>query len=168
MTIDGETKKFTKGDTYFIPQGTKHRATVYKGYKAVTLFDQTGAALDQSSLVNCLAESLMIPSFALQDYIKWEPVDDNHAKATITYYGKSVSGIFTFNQTGEMITFETYDRYIVETNGDSKLVKWTASCGNYKKHNGILQPTSLKAAWNYTSDEDFVYFNGENIKILYY
>lgn len=40
MTIDGETKKFTKGDTYFIPQGTKHRATVYKGYKAVTLFDQ--------------------------------------------------------------------------------------------------------------------------------
>lgn len=136
--------------------------------KTITLFDQKSEAMDQSSLVNCLAESLMMPSIALQDYIKWESIDDEHAKATITYNGKSVSGIFTFNQSGEMIRFETNDRYIIETNGDSKLVKWTASCGNYRKHNGILKPSSLKAAWNYSNGDEFVYFKGDNIIIEYY
>jgi len=136
--------------------------------KTITLFDQKGTDMNQSSLVNCLAESLMMPSIALQDYIKWEEVDDYHAKATITYYGISVSGIFTFNESGEMMYFETNDRYIVETNGDSKLVKWTASCENYKDNNGILQPASLKAAWNYPNGEEFVYFKGDDIKIEYH
>lgn len=48
--------------------------------KSVVLFNQTGEAMNQSSLVNCLAESLMVPSIALQDFIKWETVDENQVK----------------------------------------------------------------------------------------
>lgn len=40
MTIEGKTTIFIKGDTYFIPKGAKHSAKIFKGYKAVTLFDQ--------------------------------------------------------------------------------------------------------------------------------
>lgn len=39
--------------------------------KLFTLFDQTGTVMDQSSLVTFLSEIHLIPSTALQDYIKW-------------------------------------------------------------------------------------------------
>jgi quercetin dioxygenase-like cupin family protein len=40
LTIDGEKRTFTKGDTYFIPKDVKHSAKIRKGYKDLTLFNQ--------------------------------------------------------------------------------------------------------------------------------
>jgi len=74
--------------------------------KLFTLFHQTGKTMDQSSQVTFLAESLLIPSAALQDYIFWEPIDDSQAKATMTYYGMAVSGVFKFNVQGEMLSLQ--------------------------------------------------------------
>jgi hypothetical protein len=59
--------------------------------KSITLFNETGEAMNKSSLADCLAESLLMPNLALQDFIKWEEIDETHAKATITYYGISAS-----------------------------------------------------------------------------
>ena len=62
--------------------------------KSITLFDQTGPTMDKASLVTFLSECLLVPNAALQDYITWEAVDDLHARATISYYGISASGMF--------------------------------------------------------------------------
>jgi quercetin dioxygenase-like cupin family protein len=40
LTIDGKEYVFKKGDTYFIPKGVKHSATIKRGYRDLTLFDQ--------------------------------------------------------------------------------------------------------------------------------
>ena len=40
ITIGGETRILSKGDTYYIPQGVKHSARIKKGYKDLTLFNQ--------------------------------------------------------------------------------------------------------------------------------
>jgi len=40
LTIGGKKYTFKKGDTYFIPEGVKHRAKIKQGYKDITLFDQ--------------------------------------------------------------------------------------------------------------------------------
>ena len=66
--------------------------------------------MDKACLVTILSESLIIPNVALQDYIQWEELDETHAKATITYYGISASGIFTFDRNGAMVSFDTKDR----------------------------------------------------------
>lgn len=128
--------------------------------KLFTLFHQTGKALDKSSLVTFLSESLLIPSAALQDYISWQAIDDYHAKATISYYGISASGIFTFNEKGEMLSFTTDDREAVSTDGTSEKVKWSVVCGDYKEINGIKKPTAFQAVWHY-DDGDLVYFKGK-------
>jgi len=128
--------------------------------KLFTLFHQTGNAMDKSSLVTFLSESLLIPNAALQDYIIWEAVDDFHAKATISYYDTSASGVFTFNEKGEMLSFTTNDREAASTNGTSEKVKWSIVCGNYKEINGIRKPTFFQAIWHY-DDGDLVYFNGK-------
>lgn len=128
--------------------------------KLHTLFHQTGAAMDKSSLVTFLSESLLVPDAALQDYMVWEAIDDLHAKATITYYGISTSGIFTFDEKGEMVSFTTDDREAASIDGTSEKVRWSVVCKEYKEINGIKKPTVFRAIWHY-DDGDLVYFNGK-------
>lgn len=134
--------------------------------KVFTLFDQKGEAMDKASLVTCLAESLLLPNLALQEYISWEEIDEIHAKAAITYYGISASGIFTFDDNGAMTCFTTDDREYADTNGNTQQVRWSAVCADYKDVNGIKCPTTLKAVWHFETG-DLVYFDGRDIVIKY-
>ena len=38
LTINDTTKTFSQGDTYYIPAGTKHSATIFAGYADITYF----------------------------------------------------------------------------------------------------------------------------------
>lgn len=134
--------------------------------KTLTLFNEKGAAMDKASLADCLAESLLMPNLALQDYIKWEEIDETKAKATISYYGKSASGIFLFDSNGEMISFTTDDREYNDGNGKKQKAKWSALCGDYKDVDGIKYPTTLKGVWHLDTG-DLVYFDSSNITIEY-
>jgi len=128
--------------------------------KLHTLFYQTGKGMDKSSLVTFLSESLIVPNAALQNYIVWAAVDDLHARATISYYGISASGVFAFNERGEMLSFTTDDREAASTDGTSEKVKWSIICKDYKEINGIRKPTVFQAIWNY-DDGDLIYFDGQ-------
>lgn len=132
--------------------------------KLFTLFNQTGENMDKASLVTYLSECLIIPNVALQDFVVWEEIDNFHAKATISYYGITASGIFTFNENGEMLSFTTDDRMATAIDGTSEKVKWSAVCGGYVETNGIRRPTVLRAIWHY-DDGDLVYFDGKDIAI---
>ncbi|MDD4169337.1 MAG: hypothetical protein PHD36_03600 [Desulfotomaculaceae bacterium] len=134
--------------------------------KAFTLFDQKGAAMDQASLVTCLAESLFLPTLALQDYIRWEKIDETHAGAVINYYGTSAGGIFTFDDNGAMTSFTTNDREHTDTKGNSQKVKWSAVCGDYEEVDGIKFPSNLKGVWHFETG-DLVYFDGRDISVKY-
>lgn len=128
--------------------------------KAITLFDQTGTDMNKACLVTFLAESLFAPTILLQDYIIFEELSDFKVRATITYGGQTVSGIFTFNEQYEMISFTTNDRAVAGTDGSMEYVPWSALCNDYQfSENGIKYPTKFQAVWNY-ADGDFVYFDG--------
>lgn len=135
--------------------------------KTFTLFDQTGDDMDQSSIATCLSEGIMIPSIFLQDYIKYEEIDKIHVKATISYKNTSASGIFTFNEKGEISSFTTEDRTYADFQGNSKKVKWTAVCSEYQTQNGIKQPKSLKAVWS-LPEGNYTYFDSDNVTIEYH
>lgn len=135
--------------------------------KAITLFNQTGADMDKACLATFLAESLFAPTILLQDYITFEEVSDFEVRATITYGGQRASGIFTFNERYEMISFTTNDRAVTETDGSMEYVPWSAICSDYQiSGNCIKFPTKLQAVWNYP-DGDFVYFDGVISEVSY-
>lgn len=135
--------------------------------KAVTLFDVTGEDMDKACLVTFLAESLFVPSALLQGYITFEEISDFKVKAEITYGGQTASGIFTFNDDYEMVSFTTNDRSVAGADGTMEYVPWSAICGEYETgESGIKMPRVLKAVWNYP-DGDFVYFDGIISKISY-
>lgn len=135
--------------------------------KAITLFDQTGADMDKACLATFLAESLFAPTILLQDYITFKELSNFEVQATITYGGQTASGIFTFNEQYEMISFTTNDRAVAGTDGSMEYVPWSALCSDYQlSENGIKHPTKFQAVWNYP-DGDFVYFDGLISEVSY-
>jgi hypothetical protein len=133
--------------------------------KLFTLFDQRGEAMDQASLVTFLAECLLIPNAALQDYISWEEIDENHAKAIIDYYGTSGSGIFTFADNGALQSFRTADRLATEMDGSVRNAEWSATFEDYQEENGIKKPRQLQAIWHFP-EGDQTYFNENKADII--
>jgi len=132
--------------------------------KIFTLFHQTGEVMDKASLVTFLSEYLIIPNAVLQNYIIWEEIDDLHAKATISYYSITASGIFTFKENGEMLSFTTDDREAVSTDGTSDKVKWSVAYSEYEETKGIKKPTVFQAILHY-DDGDLMYFDGKDVSL---
>lgn len=136
-----------------------------KGYmqvrlaKLFNLVNATGAKIDKSALVTLLAETMIIPTYALQTYIQWEEIDSYSVKGTINYHGLKASGIFYFNSNFEITKFETEDRYLTTKSGELQQTHWTASCEYYHKHGSIRYPTSIRATWNMAIG-DYTYFEG--------
>jgi hypothetical protein len=134
--------------------------------KIITLFDVTGPEMDQSALVTFLAETLIVPNTALQDYIKLEEIDNYKAKVIMNYGGIEVEGIFIFNDKGEFIRFETNDRFMDKGNGVIEKEKWTAEVENYIEREGIRIPGEMGGIWN-LSEGDLVYIDGNITNISY-
>ena len=40
LTIGGETRRYKKGDTYYIPEGVSHSAVFHSAFKAIDIFDE--------------------------------------------------------------------------------------------------------------------------------
>lgn len=135
--------------------------------KSITLFDQTGKDMDKACLATFLAESMFAPSILLQNYISFEEITDYEIKATITYKNQTASGIFTFNEQYEMVSFVTNDRAVTNSDGTMEYIKWSALCSKYAvSEYGIKQPLKLQAVWNY-DDGDFIYFDGTISRMSY-
>lgn len=135
--------------------------------KVITLFDQQGADMDKACLATFLAECMFAPSILTQDYITFEEISEFKIKATITYEGQTASGVFTFNEQYEMISFVTDDRAVSNSDGTYEYVRWSALCSDYVTYeNGIKRPTKMQAVWNY-DDGDFIYFDGEINRLSY-
>lgn len=135
--------------------------------KVFTLFDQKGAEMDKACLVTFLAESLFVPTALLQDYIAFEEISDFEVRATISCAGQTASGIFTFNEQYEMISFTTNDRAAARADGSLEYVPWSALCSSYQlNENGIKCPTKFQAVWNYP-EGDFTYFDGVISEVTY-
>ena len=108
--------------------------------KDITLFGEEGKKIDQAGLVTWLAESMLFPNAALQDFVTWEAIDDTQAKASISWEGISAEGIFTFKENGELESFCTKDKVATDATGNERSVEWTAEFSEYHPVNGILQP----------------------------
>lgn len=133
--------------------------------KLITLFDQTGLAMDKACLITYLAEALFLPEALLKDFITVKQIDERTVEATITNKGVTATGVFHFNDTYEMTSFTTNDRGQISPDGTIEYTPWEAQCENYKTYSdGIKRPTIFRAVWK-NKDSDFVYFDGKISKV---
>ncbi|WNG45915.1 hypothetical protein F0U60_18705 [Archangium minus] len=125
--------------------------------KLITVGDSRGTYMDESALVTVLSETFMAPSFALQSYIKWQPVDEQSARAELTHNGITVGGTFHFNEADELVRFDTNDRW--QDGKPPKKLPWSAHLEGYRVAQGILYPTRVSATWHGPAG-DYTYVTG--------
>lgn len=127
--------------------------------------ESPGIKINQGALHRFLAEICWFPAAALEDYITWEETGKNTARATMETGGTSVSGIFTFSEEGELLSFEA-DRYY-EAGKNAKKEKWVIETLESKNISGYKIPSKSKVTWK-LPDGDFTWLEVEITEIIYY
>ncbi len=111
----------------------------------INLGKETGKKMDEGTLQRYLGEIVWFPSAAVSSFISWEKIDTLTAKATMSYKGTTGSGIFYFNENGDVIKYSAL-RYM-GNDPDSKRYEWVISVEKYAEFEGIRIPSKCSATW---------------------
>ena len=129
-----------------------------------TLGDAKGKEIDQGSMVRYLAELIWSPAAVLNDYIKWEAVDDRSARATMSYKGVTASGTFEFDEDGYPTGFSA-PRFR-DIGGKYSLEQWEISLSEYSTFDGIVVPRKASVTWK-LSEGDFTWYQLELVELSF-
>ncbi|MGI6486507.1 MAG: hypothetical protein GX759_03900 [Thermoanaerobacterales bacterium] len=130
----------------------------------ITVADAAGEEIDQGTLVRYLAETVWFPTAALSNYIEWKQTGQDSAEATMSYKGTTASGVFTFNEKGDVVDF-TAQRYR-EVNRQYSLETWSIRMEDYKEFDGIRIPAKGEVIWKLDKG-DFNWYQFEVTQMEY-
>lgn len=130
----------------------------------ITIANARGYEIDQGTLVRYLNEIMWFPTAYLNDYVQWEPVDSNSARAIMSYRGITASAIVYINNKGEMTDFVA-ERYMA-VDGKYVLETWSTPIIECGAINGIQLPVKGEGVWKLSSGE-FSYIKLEITDIEY-
>ncbi|NPD87912.1 MAG: hypothetical protein HGN29_04265 [Asgard group archaeon] len=121
----------------------------------IPLGKSVGPEMDEASLMRYVSEAPLFPSvFLTAKFISWEEIDSSSVKINIRDRGVKAEGVFTFNNLGEIIKYESTRAR--DTKEGPKPTKWTGNFSDYKDFDGFRIPTYFIAEWN-LPQEDFQY-----------
>lgn len=118
----------------------------------IPVADGTGPHFDSGTALRFLGEIIWFPSAALEPYIAWSPMDDTHAKATLTHGDVQVSAVFAFDKQGRFTSLTAQRSY----NGGA-LETWVIPATEWKSIHGIQVPVQGNALWKLRAG-DFDYY----------
>lgn len=123
-----------------------------------TVEDTRGKHVDRSALIRYLSECPCFPTALLPGrYVSWEPIDDTSARCHLRDRGFHVSGVFYFNEAGQITRFTTDDRVRMLAGGMCCRNSWTGYYKTYKDVRGMQVPTQLTAVWELPDGQHFEY-----------
>lgn len=114
-------------------------------YGLLTIVDASGAQMDQGTMLRYLAEICWFPTAALSPHVSWTAIDSLSALATLTDGERSVSGMFRFDQEGDVLGFEA-DRYMDRPEG-ATLERWVITMEEAKDLGGFRIPVKSSVTW---------------------
>ncbi|MBI3995852.1 MAG: hypothetical protein HY349_07740 [Nitrospirae bacterium] len=150
-------------DAYVAGQGTMQA----KILSLVSVVDEQGKAeLNAGALQRYLAEAVWFPTALLpSESVKWSPIDNSRALATLTDSGTRVSMEFHFSDVGEIIGVFTPGRYR-EVDGKYELTPWEGHFRHYEEREGMRIPVEGDVEWR-LQDGSFPYWKGRIVKVIY-
>jgi len=134
--------------------------------KHFQLFHSTGPEMDQGQLITSLADAVFMPSLFLQDYVTWRTLDERTIEGSIVWNGVSAKGQFTFDDSGDIVRFDTEDRYMDENGKGTSLVPWFVLYENYESDGNYRRPGCVSVNWKLPQGIDN-YFVSDKITISY-
>lgn len=129
-----------------------HGSMVIKLWSLVPVVKtRPGKEIDQSTLVRFMAEMIWYPTAALNDYIEWEGIDANSARAVMSWHGVEATMVFNFDDNGDIVN-TVAPRY-QEVNGAYVLHDWGGIVREYREFNGIRIPNKSDVVWKYQTGD---------------
>ena len=113
----------------------------------ISVANKKGGGLNQGDLLRFLGETQWFPAAALADYIKWEPIDANSARATMTYGGVTASMTFRYEADGRLIECRA-SRYNDARGHDET---WVNTNDSEEDFGEWRLPAAGEARWDYTT-----------------
>jgi hypothetical protein len=139
----------TVQDMYLNGEGNMH----VKLMSAINIVNAKGKEMDEASLMRYFNEMQWFPSSLVSDNVKWEAIDANSARATLTDRGMTVSAIFCFDKDGK-ITNIIAERGRSTDGGKVVRTKWSTPISEYGTYgNGLRLPSKGEAIWHLDSGE---------------
>jgi hypothetical protein len=108
---------------------------------------KTGGGLNQGDLLRYLGEFQWFPAAALADYVTWEGLGPDSARATISHGGVIASMTFVFGADGRLLE-EQAIRY---NDARGRNERWVNRNDSDQVFDGIRVPAVGEARWEYDS-----------------
>ncbi|MBO0935807.1 hypothetical protein J2I47_04525 [Fibrella sp. HMF5335] len=135
-----------------------------KALSVVPVVDAADAKTDQGTLLRYLGEICWFPAAALSPYIAWQPIDDTHAQATMTYKGVTARATFAFDAQHRLVSVSAL-RYMGGGNKGT-LQQWYIPSHAWKTLHGVTIPVKGDVTWQLPTG-DFTYYQWEITDIDY-
>jgi hypothetical protein len=123
-----------------------------KFWSIFPIADATGAEIDQGSSLRWLAEAAWFPYAFAGDSVRWEPIDERSARATLIWNGLPVSAVFEIDGQGRLVHVRA-ERYRDLGGGKSALTSWGGRYSDYRILQGLRVPTSVEVIWHFKEGE---------------
>jgi hypothetical protein len=109
--------------------------------------NKTGGGLNQGDLLRYLGELQWFPAAALADYLSWEELGANSARATMSYRGVTASMTFVFGADGRLLE----ERAIRYNEARGRNERWVNRNDSDQVFGGSRVPAVGEARWEYDS-----------------
>jgi hypothetical protein len=128
-----------------------------------------GPELRAGALQRYLAESVWLPTALLPgERVSWNPIDDSHARATLTDGETSVALEFEFGPEGEILGVYTpgRQRAAAPEPGGYDTLPWGGRYRRYEERTGMWVPLESEVYWVVDGREQ-PYYRGRNVRVEY-
>lgn len=150
-------------DAYIAGEGSLRAALL--GLMTVAKF-QNSLDLNRGELMRFFMEAVWYPTALLPSQgVRWEAVDDQSAKGTLTDDGISLTLLFRFNGDGLIDTVRAAERGRLVA-GAMTFSPWQGRFWNYALRDGMLVPLNGEVAWLLPGQEK-TYYRGVTSKLTY-
>ena len=109
----------------------------------VPVASKSGGNLNSGALLRYLNETMWFPAALLLPNVTWEPIDDTHARATLTDAGQSVSAVFVFDDQNRLVTM-TADRW---NDAEQAMLPWSTPITAWGTFEGLQLATAGTGVW---------------------
>ncbi|MEQ8702783.1 MAG: hypothetical protein RIC19_02630 [Phaeodactylibacter sp.] len=106
---------------------------------------------------------IMAPAALIDQRIKWTPVDSNTVRAAFTHKGTTIEATLFFNREGQLINFESDDRYDINA---MQKYRFSTPLSAYGKMGNAQLAKYGEAIWHYP-DGPFVYGKFKIREVVY-
>lgn len=113
-----------------------------------------GPQIDQGSRLRFLGEIVWFPSAALSPRIRWSPIDNDTARATLVDGDEPVTAEFRFDAAGRFVALEAERAYGDEVGARQR---WIVTASDWRPHADIEIPIRGEVLWRLPAG-DFNYF----------